>query len=309
MGELRLVADGEFVWTWLSFLNQYTRSSVSGGALDQMKNLGFGTGAPAEAALARARVIRREPVVSGANTFDCWFIEIPFARYPLPVPRGAELRDGTMRVWIDTVSDAALRHETAGMMHAPGMPHPVRVQQSMVVRSLRRDIDIPDEIFRFQPPPDATHVTEFGPRTAGVNLTGKPAPAFSVTTMDGTRYDAAKLRGKIVLLDFWTTWCEPCRSEMNDLDAFHREYADAGLVVLGLAVGEEKEIVVRFLRDNAVSYPMARVDVSLAGSFGAGAYPTHVVIDREGVVAAHFSGANSGDRLLQALSKAGLSLR
>jgi thiol-disulfide isomerase/thioredoxin len=253
-------------------------------------------------------VIRREPVVSGGKTYDCWVIEIAFERYPLPVPPGAELRDGTMRVWIDTVSHTALRYETAGMMHAPGMPHPVKVQQSMVVRSLRMDVHLPDEIFRFQPPPDATHVAEFGPRTAGVNLTGKPVPAFSVTTMDGTRYDAAKLRGKIVLLDFWTTWCEPCRSEMKDLDALHREYADAGLVVLGLAVGDEKEIVVRFLKDNAVSYPMARVDVSLAGSFGAGVYPTHVVIDREGVVAAHLSGAASRDRLLEALGKAGLSL-
>jgi thiol-disulfide isomerase/thioredoxin len=309
MGEMRLVSDGEFVWTWLSFLNQYTRRSVSSGALDEMKNLGFGTGTSAEAALARARVVRREPVVVGGKTYDCSVIELRFQRYPLPVPPGTELRDGTMRVWIDNVNDAVLRHETGGMMHAPGMPQPVKVQQTLSVRSLRMDVDIPEEIFRFEPPPDATHVTVFGPRTAGLNLTGKPVPAFSVAAIDGTLYDPAKLRGKVILLDFWTTWCEPCRNEMKDLDALHREYADAGLVVLGLAVGEKKETVVHFLNDNAVSYPIALVDASLAGSFGAAGYPTHVVIDREGVVTAHLAGAASRDRLLEVLAKAGLSPR
>jgi thiol-disulfide isomerase/thioredoxin len=213
-----------------------------------------------------------------------------------------------MHIWIDNGSHAVLRYHTGGMMHASGMPHPVKVQQSMVVRSLSMDVDIADEIFRFEPPPDARHVTVLGPRPAGVNLTAKPVPHFSVTAMDGSRYDPASLRGKVVLLDFWTTWCEPCRSEMKDLDALHREYADAGLVVLGLAVGENKETLVRFLNANPVSYPVALSDISVAGSFGADVYPTHVIIDREGAVTAHFRGAASRNRLLEVLSKSGLSL-
>lgn len=71
MGNMRLVSDGEFVWTWLSFLNQYTRRSAASGALDELRNFGFGTGSAAEVALARARTLRRDQIVTGGISRDC----------------------------------------------------------------------------------------------------------------------------------------------------------------------------------------------------------------------------------------------
>lgn len=212
-----------------------------------------------------------------------------------------------MQLWIDSITHAALRSDTSGSMHAPGMPQPVKVRQSMVVRSIRMGVEIPDTVFGFEPPAGSTHVASFGRPTPAVNLTGKPMPAFSVTTTDGIQYDLARLQGRVILLDFWTTWCEPCRSEIKALDALHREYADYGLVVLGISVGEERETVVRFLRRNPVSYPIALMDVSLAASLGAAGYPTHVVIDRAGMVAAHLTGSTMRERILEVLSKAGLN--
>jgi thiol-disulfide isomerase/thioredoxin len=306
MGEMRLISDGESVWTWLSLRNQYTRKSISSGVLDARRNFGLGTGAPAETALARARTLREEQIVTSGVSHECWVVEIPFEKIPIPFPPGTELRDGTIQAWIDRTNHVVWRMDTNGTMYSGGKSQSMRARQSLVMRSVNLDTEISDSLFRFVPPPGATQVAEFGhPAARESNLTGKSAPPLTVETLDGGRYDLAALRGKVILLDFWTTWCEPCKAGMKELDSLYRQYAD-GLVVVGLSVGEARETVSRFLAENAVSYPIALVDAALAGTFDAGTLPTYLVIDRNGVVSAHLRGAAGKERVLAALKVAGL---
>lgn len=115
-------------------------------------------------------------------------------------------------------------------------------------------------------------------------LVGTPAPevrAELIAGSDPVRLDL--LRGRVVLLDFWATWCGPCRRIMPELDRLHREYHDRGLTVLGLT-DERAERVRAHLVRAPVSYTIAR-DVDGTGRrFGVGAVPTLVVIDRGGRV-------------------------
>lgn len=109
------------------------------------------------------------------------------------------------------------------------------------------------------------------------------APAFSVETISGEKFDLAARRGEVVLINFWATWCAPCVVEMPDFVKMHEDYGDRGLSILGVSVEEGEEAAVRtFVSDLSINYPIA-INVQLADDFG-GVYglPTTFLIDRKG---------------------------
>jgi hypothetical protein len=93
---------------------------------------------------------------------------------------------------------------------------------------------------------------------------------------------------------------------MAVLDRLNREHTGDALKVIGLAVGEAPETVRRFLSEHPVSYPVAIVDAATADKFAAGRFPTHVVIDAEGNIASHDTGAGGEERIIELLEKAGM---
>ena len=308
MGEMLVVSDGQYVWSYLAAANQYTKKPVAKGALDAFKNFGFGSALEAQDAISRARITGREEITVGGTASICWVIEIPFDRLPLPAPAGAELRDGRIQASIDPTSGFVLRMQTIGFMRVPGKRGGGEIKQSMTLRSMRIDTPVPDSAFEFTPPEGAREVAEFGKSPSPrVELAGKPAPALRVEALDGRTYDLRELSGKVVLLDFWATWCAPCRKAMPDLENLHREFSESGLVVLGLAINDDRAAVARLIEEKAVSYPVGMVDLALAGQFGVSSYPGYVIVNRSGVVSACHAGAISKERLLESLHQAGLN--
>lgn len=109
-------------------------------------------------------------------------------------------------------------------------------------------------------------------------------PAYHFTSLDGAVLSDSALRGKVVLVNFWATWCVPCRVEMPALDRMHQRHADAGFVVVGLAVDRVSTAKVReFSEARGVVYPIAHVDADAERVFGGvRGYPTSFLLDRSG---------------------------
>ena len=114
---------------------------------------------------------------------------------------------------------------------------------------------------------------------------GVASPAFVVTTLDGMAVDSTKLRGKRVLLDFWATWCTPCRLQMGALERLSREKQRDDIVVLGIS-NEDVATIRNFLAKNPVAYPIVSVErTGLPAPYSQVlAVPAAYVIDRNGII-------------------------
>lgn len=112
-----------------------------------------------------------------------------------------------------------------------------------------------------------------------------PAPDFSLSTLEGQIVTLSALRGQVVFLNFWATWCPPCREEMPSIERLHRELRDQGLVVLAVDVDESPERVAKFVKDFRLSFPVPLdAGSNLFSTYGAPGLPTTMLIDRRGRV-------------------------
>ena len=114
----------------------------------------------------------------------------------------------------------------------------------------------------------------------------RPVPAWKLKDVNGREVKSTDFKGRVVLVDFWATWCAPCIKEMPEYEAWQKKYADRGLVVLGFAIDDEPDVEVlkRFAATLKISYPLLLANAELAESFGdfQGFVPTSYLIDREG---------------------------
>lgn len=114
---------------------------------------------------------------------------------------------------------------------------------------------------------------------------GNLAPDFQLSTLDGQSVSLSDFRGRPVLVNFWASWCGPCRYEMPFLQRIHEEQAANGLVVLGVNLGESPDEIREFMADFGLSFTMlldSRQDVALM--YNVRGIPTTLLIDEDGVI-------------------------
>ena len=135
----------------------------------------------------------------------------------------------------------------------------------------------------------------------------EPAPRFTATTTAGEKFSNDSIKGKTVLLEFWTTWCGYCADEAPFVDKIGREYADKGLIVLAVNVGESKKTVRKYLEQHPRGCKIVLMeDTNLAAMYQATVYPIYVVIDKDGNIAGTQHGAGGEAALRSLLSRAGV---
>ena len=135
------------------------------------------------------------------------------------------------------------------------------------------------------------------------NATG-PAPAapdFALPSRDGGEVRLSELKGQVVMINFWATWCGPCRQEMPLLQQIHAKYEPLGFTMLGVNVEPDSVAAQNWLKGMPVSFPIL-VDrkSEVSSSFGVEAMPSSVLIDREGRVRHVHRGYKPGDEAVYA---------
>jgi cytochrome c biogenesis protein CcmG/thiol:disulfide interchange protein DsbE len=114
---------------------------------------------------------------------------------------------------------------------------------------------------------------------------GEAAPELVLTAIDGTGIDLAKLRGKVVLVNFWATWCAPCRKEMPTLDAFYRRHRGQGFELIGISVDFARDAAKMRKVAAGISYPAVGIkDIEVNGFGAPDGVPVTYVIDAEGII-------------------------
>ena len=113
-----------------------------------------------------------------------------------------------------------------------------------------------------------------------------PAPAWKLKDLDGKVVTSDQFKGKVVVLDFWATWCPPCRKEIPGYVMLQKKYGAEGLVIVGVSVDTDgPEAVRKFVKEMGINYPIVMWDDEIVGAFAPiQGYPTTFIIDREGRV-------------------------
>jgi cytochrome c biogenesis protein CcmG, thiol:disulfide interchange protein DsbE len=122
-------------------------------------------------------------------------------------------------------------------------------------------------------------------------LLNKPAPLFVRNDLDKHRVDLAALRGRTVLLNFWATWCGPCKIEIPRFAEWQTRYKAEGLEIVGVSMDDDAALVQSLLRKQKVNYPIVMGDEQLGLQYGGIlGLPVTWLIDRKGIVRAHYKG-------------------
>ena len=130
-------------------------------------------------------------------------------------------------------------------------------------------------------------------------MTGKVAPSFTLVDLEGKKVSLKDYKGRPVLVNFWATWCAPCKLEMPWFEEFRQKYAPQGFEILGIAEDDAgKDVIAKAVKRINVSYPILLTDQKVAPAYGGVDYlPESFYVDRNGIVEIQTSGLGSKDEI------------
>lgn len=318
------VSDGQTTWTYIGLLNQYTKKPVAASKENDDTNIaaqGLGPGlfghSPATSLLfaeiadkvKSACLLREEAVNIGGQSVNCYVVEVEYD----PASKLFEANSSPKIYWIDKARSIVLRRTSKELPEGSAKESPLAmfggfdVTETTTISVAWINEPLPDSLFVFTPPAGAKEVEEMGfPGMSAerVNLAGKEAINFTLADFDGKQVELQSLRGKVVLLDFWATWCGPCVRELPHIEKLHREFKDKGLVVLGIN-NEEPEVARKFIKENGYTFPtLSDPEGEVGELYCVSAIPQVLVISREGKILTHLVGSKDESELRKAVEAA-----
>ena len=127
---------------------------------------------------------------------------------------------------------------------------------------------------------------------SGITMVNRPAPDFTLTTFDGTKISMADLKGKPVVLNFWASWCPPCRVEAPLLEQAWRAYKERGVSFLGVDLQDKKEDALAYIREFGITYSMGPDPTGeISIDYGVSGLPVTFFVSREGEIVRRWVGA------------------
>jgi thiol-disulfide isomerase/thioredoxin len=291
-----VVSDGAHTYIYLDQQKKYIRRAATTspesvlGENSTLKNLPDITNS-----IKSVEITGEKTMEIDDQQYECWVVEAHYDTIKIP-GQNLTIFEAVETIWISKTLGLTLQNSFTARLLIGTLPEPVVMTQATTTVGISLNADLPDSLFVFTPPPGATLTADWTlPGISKPDVEGKPAPFLK---------GAPPTQGKVVLLDFWTSWCGPCKRESLILEKLHKEFRGKGLVVLGVNVGEDQETV-----DKAhLAYPSLQLDADdeALKTLAVNAYPTLVLIDRAGKVAFYDIGAKSEASLRAALAKTGI---
>lgn len=130
-------------------------------------------------------------------------------------------------------------------------------------------------------------------KTKGHASIGDRAPDFTLRDLNGNKIQLSELTGKVVMVEFWATWCPPCRESIPEMKDVYEKYKDRGFVLLGISIDKGKNAPVEvssFVKEHSVTYPVLIDDSDVNASYSVSSIPTSFIIDKEGKIVSKRTG-------------------
>lgn len=306
-----IVSDGEETVIYNAQLGQYTRKQGNADStFARMTNKGVGGTLVARFSAAATGVtdvkrLANESVVLDGGKRDCIVLDVTYA----PSPHRAKVTEEPRRYWIDAQTHLVLRLRTRLKSDSPQFGGKVEQDETITFQRALTNPVFADSLWVFRAPPASREVSEFNAtrENQADGFTGKPAIDFSLKDLKGRRHTLKNLRGKTVLLDFWASWCGPCRITMPQVAKIHAEYKNRGVEVMSINVGESAKKAGDYMTKNGYTFTTLLDEArDVSTKYRVNGIPTLVVIDKAGKVSDYLVGARDDVALREALKKAGV---
>ena len=225
-------------------------------------------------------------------------------------PQAASVDDGQPSegprvIHFDPVSGLVLKSEVTVFFTNNGTPFQQDVSFTLSEFVLNGAVD--EALFTFAPPAGTRVVEHLDRLTNPDAMTGMTAPDITFTDLEGNSFQLSDLRGQAVFIDFWATWCPPCKQEMPHIETLYNELGKAGKIKIIAASNEDKATIQKFLTKKPYSFPVVTVNGEESHAlFKTSSIPAGFVIDAKGVIRAHMVGAQTEAQLRAAFAKAGV---
>jgi peroxiredoxin len=209
--------------------------------------------------------------------------------------------DSDVEVWVAAGDKPlllkAMVDATRSLKHIEGVPADAQMMLAIRFEKWAMNPDAPDERFKFVPPEGSQKVASFSqPDEPATIPPGKPAPDFKLDLLGGGQMTLSQHKGKeIVILDFWATWCGPCRQSMPIIEGVAAAYKDKGVVLYAVNQEEMPEAIQKFLTAQKLNVTVALDKNSAVGAqYGASSIPLTVIVGKDGTVQAVHVGLTAG---------------
>jgi len=283
-GELR-VGDGQDEWLYRPDTNEYSKKPLGTAA-----GTHIGALAEIDRHVREASIAREEQFLVNGKSVPIYVVNVERDQWP----RGS----------IEGARNTMYRIDRESFVVYKAITYSTNATEILLYTIAKWNQPLSEALFHFEPPASARAAAPASAPAQSKPLVGAVAPDFTLPDTGGNTVHLREFQGRVIIVDFWATWCGPCRALMPHLQKMYANWEKRGLVVLGLDIGEDADTVEKFARKQSYTFPLLiGAEPDIAAEYFVQAYPSTFVIDRLGHIVFRDLGGDSA-KLQAAVEKA-----